>query len=291
MTYTNRKKLKKVFLMIGVAAVVISVLIPYLWMVSGSFKSTLEIQSADIMKEELSPRWIPREPTFDNYMKVNKTVRMLDYMKNSLIISGGTMFFSVVISLFAAYALSRINFRLKRLYELSLFSTQMFPGIAFLIPYFILFSKVYKLTGIPMKDTYWGMIFTYTSFALPFSILMLRNFLDSIPISLDEQAQIDGCNRRQAIFRVLFPVITPGVTAVAIYSFIMAWNEILFASILTGRHTKTVSLGLMEYITTQQSRWGGMLAACILVSVPVVIFFTILQKQIIDGLVQGATKG
>ncbi len=260
-------------------------------MVSCSFKTTLEIQSADVMKPELAPRWIPRKFTWENYLKVNRTVRMLDYFRNSLIISGGTMGFSICISLLAAYTLSRFRFRGKNAYTSSVLATQMFPGISFIIPYFILFVSVEKNLGIPMKNTYWGMIFTYTSFALPFCILMLRNFLDSVPTELDEQAQIDGCTPFGALWRVIFPLSKPGIAAVGIYSFIMAWNEVLFATVLTGRETKTVSLGLLEYITAQQARWAGMMAACILVSIPVLVLFSLMQKQIVEGLVAGATKG
>jgi multiple sugar transport system permease protein len=286
-----KRAFSKLFFYVALFIVLAIVLIPYLWMVSGSFKTTLEIQSADVTKPELSPSWIPRKFTWENYLRVNRTVRMLDYFRNSLIISVGTMIFSVIISLFAAYGLSRFNFSWKHGYTLLTLSTQMFPGISFLIPYFMMFVLIRYYLGIPMQNTYWGMIFTYTSFALPFSVLMLRNFLDSIPREIDEQAQIDGCTPFGALMRVILPLSKPGIAAVGIYSFIMAWNEVLFATVLTGRETKTVALGLLEYITAQQARWSGMMAACILVSIPVLILFSFMQKYIIEGLVAGATKG
>lgn len=274
----------------AVVLVVASVLFPYLWMVSGSFKRTIEIQSADYTKPGSEPSLLPKEPTLENYAKINKTVPMLRYLGNSLIISGGTMVLAIAISLFAAYALSRLEFRFKRLYELSVYSTQMFPGIAFLIPYFVLFSLVTRVTGIPMKDTFHGLIITYTSFALPFCILMMKGYLDTIPKSLDEQALVDGCGRAGIVFRIMLPIVKPGAVSVGIFAFIMAWNEMLFASVLTGKDTKTVSLGLMEYITNNQARWGGMMAACIVVSIPVLVLFTTLQKHIIEGLTKGAVK-
>lgn len=281
----------RVLLYIGVMAVLITVLGPYLWMISGSFKTTLEIQSADIGRPDLAPRWIPRTFTLENYQNVNRTVRILDYFRNSIIISLGTMLCSIAISLLAAYALSRFNFVGKKTFTISLLTTQMFPGVAFLIPYFVLFILINKYLGIPMRNTFWGMIFTYTSFALPFCILMLRNFLDTIPYEIDEQAQIDGCTKAGSLFRVIIPLSSPGIAAVGIYSFIMAWNELLFASVLTGQETKPVSLGLLEYITQQEARWAGMMAACIVVSIPVLILFTSMQRQIVEGLISGATKG
>lgn len=288
----NMKKIfNKILIYVGVLAVLGVVLFPYMWMVSGSFKTTLEIQSADSTIEGKEPKWIPEKFTLENYKKINKTVPMFHYFKNSLIVSTGSMFFSILISLFAAYALSRFKFKLKKSYEMALFSTQMFPGIAFLIPYFVLFIFFKKLTGIQLVNSYKGLIFTYTSFALPFSILMLRNFLDSIPRELDEQAKIDGCNNIQILFRIIVPLAMPGIVSVGIFSFIMSWAEILFATILTGHETKTVSIGLLGYITALSDNWAGMMAACIFVTVPVLIFFTFLQKHIIAGMTDGATKG
>lgn len=287
----RKETVLRILLYAGVVLVLLFVLGPYFWMVSGSFKTTLEIQAADVMRPDLEPRWIPRTFTLENYANVNKTVRMLDYFRNSLIISFGSMFFSILISVSAAYALSRYRFRGKQVFTLGVAATQMFPGISFLIPYFILFTLVNRYLGLQLRNTYPGMILTYTTFALPFSILMLRNFLDTVPREIDEQAQIDGCSKTGALFRVIIPLSTPGIVAVGIYSFIMAWNEVLFASILTGRETKTVAVGILEYITQQQARWAGMMAACILVSLPVLILFTLMQRQIVEGLVRGATKG
>ncbi|HEY8392001.1 MAG TPA: carbohydrate ABC transporter permease [Capillibacterium sp.] len=281
----------RVLLYLAVFLVLAVILIPYLWMVSGSFKTSLEIQSADVMRPGLEPRWIPRTFTLENYAKINKTVPIADYFKNSLIISFGTMFFSIVISITAAYALSRFNFRGKGAITLGVASTQLFPGISFVIPYFILFTLINRYLGVQLRNTYPGMILTYTTFAIPFSILMLRNFLDSVPREIDEQAQIDGCSRLGALFRVIIPLSGPGIVAIGIYSFIMAWNEVLFASVLTGRATKTVAIGIMEYITQQQARWSQMMAACIVISIPVLLLFTFMQRYIVEGIVSGATKG
>ncbi|NLG79466.1 MAG: carbohydrate ABC transporter permease [Firmicutes bacterium] len=260
-------------------------------MLSGSFKTSLEIQSADITDPDLAPRWIPRTFTLDNYRNVNRTVRILDYFMNSIIVSIGTMLLCLALSILAGYSLARFEFKGKGPYVLSLLVTQMFPGILFLIPYFILFVYINKWTGIQLKNTYAGLILTYASFALPFSILMLRSFFATIPREIDEQAQIDGCTPVGALFRVIIPVAKPGIAAVGIYAFIMSWNEILFASLLTGRETKTVAVGILEYITNQEARWAGMMAACIIVTIPVLVLFTLIQRHIVEGLVSGSVKG
>lgn len=284
------KIIKMILTYFAVAVLLIFLFIPYLWMVSGSFKTTFEIQSVDVTVPEKAPSYIPNNPTFENYMTVNDVVPILDYFGNSLIISIGTMILTTFVSVLAGYALSRYNFGWKKAYNLGLLSTQMFPGVAFLIPYFILFSQIYKTFGIPMKNTYWGMILTYASFSLPFSILMIKNYIDAVPYDLDEQAKIDGASTLEIIFKVIFPVSLPGIVTIAIYSFLMSWNEILFATVLTGSDTKTVSLGLLEFLTAQEDKWGGMMAACIIVSIPVLIFFTFLQKYIVQGMTSGAVK-
>lgn len=275
----------------AVAFVLWTVLVPYLWMVSGSFKSSVELQGADVTRPGLEPSWIPRQFTLDNYRNVNRTVPIFDYFVHSLIISGGTMVCATMLAFFAAYALSRYKFPGRNGFVAAVLSTQMLPGILFVIPYFILFTWVNQRFGVQLRDTYPGMILTYTSFALPFSIVMLRSYLDAIPTELDEQAQIDGASRLRTLFSVIFPLARPGLVSVAIYSFIMGWNEILFASVLTGRRTKTVAIGLLEYITAQEARWTMMMAACIIVTIPVVVLFTLMQRYIVAGLVAGATKG
>ncbi|QTL99954.1 ABC transporter permease subunit [Iocasia frigidifontis] len=253
-------------------------------MLSASFKSDLEIQG-------MRPSWIPQTFTWSNYTEMNKTVPILKFFKNSLIICTGAMFIATLVSVMAAYGISRFRFYGRNLYTLIVLSTQMLPGILFIIPYFVMFNWIKALTGIPMVNTYHGMIFTYTSFAIPFATLMMRNYLDSVPQSIDEQALIDGCNRFQALFRIIIPLAKPGIAAVAIYAFIMGWGEILFATVLTNSATRTISLGLLQYISRNQAKWAQMMAACIVSSIPIIILFTIFQKHIVQGLVAGSTKG
>jgi multiple sugar transport system permease protein len=285
------KALKQILVYLAVVLVALVVLVPYAWMISGSFKETLELQSSDVTIPELRPSWIPRNPTLRNYRDVNRTVPMLRYFKHSIIISFGTMIACTLLALPAAYALSRFNFRGRGVYTVSVLATQMLPGILFLIPYYLIFTTISQRTGILLRDTYGGMIFTYTSFALPFSIVMLRSYFNGIPLEIDEQAMIDGCTQLRALWTVIVPLATPGIVAVAIYAFIMAWNEVLFASVLTGRSTRTVAIGIMDYVTATGANWGGMMAACIVISIPVLVLFTSMQRYIVEGLIAGATKG
>ena len=281
---SRRTPVQNFFFYLIIIVVILFVLGPYAWMVSSSFKTSVEIQG-------MRPTWIPQTFTLDNYKNMNTTVPILKYFTNSLIISTGTMLCALVLGTLAAYGISRFKFWGRDLYILVLMATQMLPGILFIIPYFMLFTWIKNTLGIPMTNTFHGMIFTYTSFALPFSILMLRNYLDSVPKDIDEQALIDGCNRFQALYRVIIPLAKPGLAAMGIYAFIMAWNEILFAKILTSTKTRTIALGLLQYISQHQARWGQMMAACVFATIPVIVAFTAFQKQIVAGLVSGATKG
>lgn len=276
---------------VAVGAVLFTVLVPYMWMVSGSFKTTVELQAADVTRPGHEPSWIPRQFTWENYRNVNTTVPILDYFVHSLIISGGTMLCATLLAFFAAYALSRFRFPGRNAFVGAVLTTQMLPGILFVIPYFILFTWINHRFGLQLRDTYPGMILTYTTFALPFSIVMLRSYLDAIPRELDEQAQIDGAGRLRTLFSIIFPLARPGLASVGIYAFIMGWNEILFASVLTGRRTKTVAVGLLDYITAYEARWTMMMAASVIVTIPVVVLFTLMQRYIVSGLVAGATKG
>ncbi len=283
-----------VFLHFLLLIVLAAVLIPYLWMVSGSFKSSIELQTANFLDPNPlnRPKWIPKKITFEHYNIIgHRRVPILNFLGNSLIMAFGTTTLCIFLSMLASYALSRMRFGWKKTYEVALYSTQMFPGISFLIPYFVLFLYMNRYLGIPMQNTYHGMIITYATFALPFSILMMRNYLDSIPVEIDEQAMIDGCNKLQIIFRIIFPLSLPGMVSVGIFSFIMSWNEMLFASVLTNARIRPVSLWLMDFITINTADWGGMLAACVIVTIPVLIIFIFFQKYIVEGMASSSVKG
>ncbi len=264
--------------------VILIVLVPYMWMVSNSFKTNLEIQG-------MEPSWIPKTFTFENYKRMNELVPIWHYFKNSMIISTGTMILTLLLGTLAAYALSRFKFKGRTPYIMTLFSTQVLPGILFLIPYFVIFNWIFQTFGLKMTNTYYGLIITYTQFSLPFATLMIMNYLDSVPREIDEQAMIDGCSRPEALIRVIIPLAKPGIAAAGIYSFWMGWNEILFAQILTREDVRPLAVGLLDFRQLTKSQWGSMMAACIVTTIPVIILFSIMSKEIVSGLTSGATKG
>ena len=236
-------------------------------------------------------RWWPTHPTLRPFVDIWSTVPLARYFVNSLIVCVVSTAFSVLIAIFAAYAVSRYRFVGRRVFIGTVLSTQMFPGILFLLPLFLIFVNIDKNLGFTLLyQTRIGLIVTYLTFALPFSIWMLASYFDGIPRDLDEAARVDGCRALGALFRVVLPAARPGVIAVAVYAFMTSWGEILFASQMTNDATKTLAIGLQNYSTQINVYWNQIMAASLVVSVPIVVGFLLLQKHLVAGLTSGAVK-
>jgi multiple sugar transport system permease protein len=234
--------------------------------------------------------WIPSNITFKPYVDIWKTIPLGHYFVNSLIVSVSATVLSVVIAIFAAYAISRYRFRGRQLFSTTVLATQMFPGILFLLPLFVIFVNIEKSLGIALYGTYPGLIITYLTFSLPFSIWMLVGYFNSIPRELEDAALVDGATPIGALFRILIPISRPGIAAVAIFAFITAWGEVLFASVLTTDATTTLAIGLRNYASQSNVYWNQLMAAAIVVSLPVVVAFLAMQRYIVGGLTAGGVK-
>ncbi|MFJ9521210.1 carbohydrate ABC transporter permease [Kitasatospora sp. NPDC101801] len=257
-------------------------LTPVLVMVSSSLKPLRDVQGPF--------RWIPSELTFRPYLDIWSTVPLADYFVNSLIVSVSATVLSVLIAIFSAYAVSRYRFRGRKLFTVTVLSTQMFPGILFLLPLFLIFVNIGNSTGVALYGSRGGLILTYLTFSLPFSIWMLVGYFDSIPRDLDEAAAVDGCGPLRTLVRIVVPAATPGIVAVSVYAFMTAWGEVLFASVMTNDTTRTLSVGLQGYATQNDVYWNQVMAASLVVSVPVVAGFLLLQRYLVAGLTAGAVK-
>lgn len=258
------------------------VLLPVYVMLSSSLKPLSDVSGKF--------RWIPSGLTVRPYLDIWDTVPLADYFVNSLTVAGAATVLSVTVAIFAAYALSRYDFRGKRVFAVTVLSTQMFPGILFLLPLFLLYVNIGNATGIALFGSREGLILTYLTFSLPFSVWMLTGYFDSIPRELDEAAKVDGCGPVGALFRVIVPAATPGIVAVAVYAFMTAWGEVLFASVMTDDTTRTLAVGLQGYATQNDVYWNQVMAASLVVSVPVVAGFLLLQCYLVTGLTAGAVK-
>jgi multiple sugar transport system permease protein len=258
------------------------VLIPVYVMLSSSLKKLQDVQGTF--------KWIPSGLTIRPYIDIWSTVPLAHYFMNSLIVSVSATVLSVAVAIFAAYGVSRYRFAGRKIFTVTVLSTQMFPGILFLLPLFIIFVNIGNSTGIQLYGSRLGLIITYLTFSLPFSIWMLVGYFDSIPRDLDEAAKVDGCGPFGALFRVVVPAAIPGIVAVSVYAFMTAWGEVLFASIMTNDSTRTLAVGLRGYATQNDVYWNQVMAASLVVSVPVVAGFLALQLYMVAGLTAGAVK-
>lgn len=272
----------KIFRVVVLAFLTIFTAVPVYVMLTSSMKPLSDVQGAF--------SWWPTTVTFAPFIDMWKTVRLADYFVNSLIVAGAATILSVVIAIFAAYAISRYRFRGRTVFSTTVLSTQMFPGVLFLLPLFLIFVNINSVLGVQLVGTRIGLIITYLTFSLPFAIWMLAGYFDGIPHELDEAAKVDGCGPMGALMRVVLPAARPGLIAVAIYAFMTSWGEVLFASVMTTDANRTLAVGLQLYSTQTNVYWNQIMAASLVVSIPIVLGFLLLQRSFVAGLTAGAVK-
>ncbi|XAS64488.1 carbohydrate ABC transporter permease [Micrococcaceae bacterium Sec5.8] len=272
----------KVFRAIVVSLLTVFTVVPVYVMVTSAMKPLSDVQGAFT--------WWPTTVTMAPFIDMWKTVPLASYFVNSVIVAGAATVLSLIIAVFAAYAISRYRFRGRSIFSTTVLSTQMFPGVLFLLPLFLIFVNINSTLGIQLVGTRAGLVITYLTFSLPFSIWMLAGYLDGIPRDLDEAAKVDGCGPMGALWRVVLPAARPGLVAVAIYSFMTSWGEVLFASVMTTDANRTLAVGLQLYSTQTNVYWNQIMAASLVVSVPVVVGFLLLQRNFVAGLTAGAVK-
>ena len=264
-----------------VAGIVLVVMVfPVYWMISTAFKPTDEING-------LKPTWVPWNPTLQHFRDaMNKQYFWTD-VKNSVIIVGFSVLLAIVLSFLAAIALAKYRFNGRKLFLVLVFGIQMLPAVGLIIPLYVLLAK-YHLT-----NTLTGVILVEMTFVLPFAIWMLHGFILGIPRELEEAAMVDGSSRIGAFFRILLPLVAPGLVATSVFVFITVWNEFIFANVLlTDQSKQTLTLWLSYfYGTSRNTDWGGLMAGATLTAIPVIIFFLIVQRKIAFGLTAGAVKG
>jgi multiple sugar transport system permease protein len=267
---------------IGLVGLSLFALIPVWVMVTSALKPLADVQDRFT--------WFPSHLSTKPFVEMWKTIPLADYFVNSVVVSTIASVASVFVALFAAYALSRYRFRGRQTFSVVVLSTQMFPGILFLLPLYVIFVNLGNTTGIQLYGSRTGLIITYMTFTLPFAIWMLTGYLDSVPRDLDEAAKVDGCGPVGAFIRVVIPAAMPGIIAVLIYAFMTAWGEVLFASVLTNGSTRTLAVGLQGYATQNNVYWNQIMAAALTVSVPVVVGFLVLQRYLVAGMTAGSVK-
>jgi N,N'-diacetylchitobiose transport system permease protein len=253
---------------------------PVYWMVNTAFKPRPEVMTA-------TPHFVPDHPTLDNFIDAVGQPQFLSNLRNSVIVVALTVAASIVLGIFAAAALSRFRFRGRRTIMVVILAVQMLPGAALLIPMFVMFNSL-ELLG-----TYAALVLAYVATVLPFSIWVMRGFFVAIPAEIEEAAYIDGASTWGVLTRVLFPLVAPGVISTSIFAFIAAWNDYLFAyTFMQDQSRYTLPVWLASFTNPHTGTdFGGQMAASVLFSIPVVVFFLIIQRNLVAGMSAGAVKG
>ncbi|MDQ0872446.1 multiple sugar transport system permease protein [Paenibacillus sp. V4I3] len=257
----------------------IGALFPFYWMLVTSLKDRQEIYSGKLTL------W-PQNLTFSNYIDTFQNSSFPLYFMNSFIVSMSSSILVLFVSILGGYSMARYSFRGKKLFLISFLATQMIPVMVILVPLFITFSQLHLLNKLP------SLIITYTAMNIPFCLLTMSSFFQRIPVSLEEAALIDGCNKFQTMTKIILPIMRPGIVATLVFAFTGAWNDLFFGVMFTNSEsTKTVPVGLSSFVQKFDINWGQMSAAGILSLIPVVIMFAFAQKYIVSGLTEGAVKG
>ena len=281
---SRRRVLRRAGLNLLGLLVALITLFPIFWMVSTAFKPATEWYS-------LTPHPLPAHPTLGNFRTVidGNAVGGLPYwnfLKNSLFVTVVSVVASSLIALLAAIALARFRFRFRTTYLIMLLIVQMLPQQALVIALFLDFRP-------ELLDSLVGLILVYTAFALPVTIWMLRNFVAAVPRELEEAAAIDGAGPMRAFWRILLPLVAPGLVATSVFAFVFAYNEFIFALTFLGTDTAkfTLPIYVQYFYGRNGANWGAIMAASTLFTVPVLVFFLLVQRRLRAGLVAGAVKG
>ena len=274
----RRRAARAAWNLLGLAVLVV-LAFPVFWMVSTAFKPEAEING-------LTPTWFSVHPTLAHFRDAVHRPFFWDDVKNSLIIVCVTVALSMVLAFLAAVALAKFRFTGRKLFVVLMIGIQMLPQAGLIIPLYVVLARWHQVNALS------GVILTYMTFVLPFSVWTLRGFLLGIPRELEEAAMVDGSSRLGAFARILLPLVAPGLVATSIFAFITSWNEYIFARILLNDQAKQTATVWLSYFTgtSRHTDWGGLMAGSTLIAIPVIAFFLLVQRKIAFGLTAGAVK-
>jgi multiple sugar transport system permease protein len=271
--------IKRMAMYVAIAAIAIVFLFPLYWMVSTAFK-------ANEILLKIPPEWFPRQPVLENFLSIFRNPDFLGFYKNTIITSTCTTLLCLFISIHASYSFSRFASRLNKTLQMGILATQMFPGIVLLLSLYM----IYRNLGL--LNTYMALILACTTKALPLSIWMLKGFFDTIPKTIEEAAYIDGAGKLRTLYSIVTPLLKPGIVAVSIYSFMITWDDFIYALTLINRNEmRTLPAGIaLAFLGEYGYDWARVMAAAVSASIPILIIFIFLQKYMIAGLTAGAVK-
>ena len=274
----KRSLLPTILTYLGLAAGLVFAGFPILWMFFTSLKSNTEIFA-------LPPRLLPNDFTITAYLSIFKNSEKVQFFINSYLVAGAVTLVTVLIAILTAYGFSRYTFRLKNTLNIFIISTQTVPPITLLIPYFGM------VVSFGIFDSYFALILTYLVFTLPYAILLMTGYLNTLPKELDEAVLVDGGSSWTALWRVIVPLSVPGIVATAVYTFLLSWNEFLFALTLTKSMDKrTVPIGIELLMGQHAFEWNEMMAMSVLGSLPLLVLYLLAQRYFLAGMTAGSVK-
>jgi multiple sugar transport system permease protein len=280
----REKRSNQLLVYLGMLALAAFILSPVIWIVMMSFKTSIDVVS-------VPPKFIFK-PTLDNYLALFGLGKVglltgsafLSYFKNSLILSLGSVVLSLILGLPAAYALARLRFAAKESLAFTFLSFRFVPEITVILPLYVVYQKLH------LYNTFIGLILVYQLISLPLMIWMMRSYFEEIPIAIEQAARTDGYSWASAIFRLVLPLVAPGMAATLVLSFIFCWNNFIFGLMLGGVSTQPVTVGLLSFMGTNEVQWGLMAAATVIAIIPEMTMALAVQKYMIRGLTFGAVK-
>ncbi|WP_394770497.1 carbohydrate ABC transporter permease [Lacisediminihabitans sp.] len=277
--------LPKPLLVAIVVILLLAVLVPLLYIVLASVNSDVSVASG---------AFFPTELHLDNYLKVWTTVDLRNGLINSVIVSGSVAIICAALAVSSAYVLVRFAFRGRLTVLRTLVGLQSIPGTLMLLPVFVLFASFASALGIQIIGTRWALFITYITFALPFSTWVMVTYLRGLPRELEEAARIDGASSWRILTRIIVPLSWPGIVVSAIFAFLLGWNDVLFASVMTDRTSRTAAVALQVFGATQEGGaiplYGQMMAASLICALPVVVLYLVFQRYLVGGLTAGGVK-
>ncbi len=275
----DRNPLVYVLTYLVLALMIVIAVFPAVWMLSTSIKKPTEMF-------DNPPEIIPDEPTFGNFISVLQNSKMYMAFMNSVIVTACVVLLTLFLSVMAGYGFARFRFRGSGILKIGLLFGQMIPSVVLIIPLYFFFSKMKLL------NTHFSLVVADMALTIPMGVIMLSAFFESVPRELEEAAKIDGCNGITALYRVVLPVAKPGLISVAIYTFIHAWEEFLFALNLTSSaKTRTLPIAISMFSGEFAVDWGATMAAATVVAMPVLLLFLLCNRYFVEGLAEGAVKG
>jgi multiple sugar transport system permease protein len=278
----NRRIRQSIYTYVGLAFFLVIALFPIYWMVITAFK-----QDRDLINTSTIPFWFGEKPTLGHFSYLFNHTIFTTWLANTALISFCTVVITLVLAVPAAYALARLRFPNAENFGIGIFLTYLVPPVLLFLPLTIILSRY-----INVIDTKWALVLIYPTFTTPFCVWLLMGFFKTIPVEVEEAARVDGCNRLQAIFRIMLPLSVPGLLTVSIFAFTLAMQEFVYAlTFVSTSVQKPVTLGVVtELIRGDVYFWGSLMAGALLAGIPVAILYNFFLDHFVEGISQGAIK-